>query len=315
MRRRSSSRGLLFGTSALLACSFSTLATVATLPGQDKSTAVAATTPLTGSVDLTAATASVPNLQTVQGIQLAPPPSAPSVNLPPPPSAPPLKLSSPPSPPAVTVPQPSSNALSPVTSSPSTQQGPGTTGSGGQTRSERSATSKRRAAVGTRRLRRTVYRLRGCLGALSSIEKRVLVMRSGLSVGGTRTEGETAGLLGIRLVRVQRLERRALGDLRAAVAAGGCDARGGQSAAILVGSSRRFSSSFTGSPWTVPAARPVGLFAAPFAAPIGASRHDDPPTHVLFGVALAALLLTLGCLLGEWRDRRRARQQWPRVQH
>jgi hypothetical protein len=150
--------------------------------------------------------------------------------------------------------------------------------------------------------------MRGCLGALSNIEKRVLVMRSGLGVGGTRTEGETAGLLGIRLVRVQRLERRALGDLRTAAAAGGCDARGGQSAAILVGSSRRFSSGFTGSPWTVPAARPVGLFAAPFAAPIGASRHDDLPTYVPFGVALAALLLTLGCVLGEWRDRRRARQ-------
>ncbi len=130
-------------------------------------------------------------------------------------------------------------------------------------------------------------------------------MRSGLGDGGTRTEGETAGLLRIRLVRVQRLERRGLGNLRAAAASGGCDARGGQSAGVLVGSSWRPSGSSTGSFSTALAARPVGLFTAPFSAPIASSRPDNTSTGIVLAVGLVFLLLALVLLLA-WRDRLRA---------
>jgi hypothetical protein len=77
-----------------------------------------------------------------------------------------------------------------------------------------------------RRLRREVRRLSPCLDALSSLERRVLVLRAGLGGRRALSRGATARRLGISVRRAVAAERRGLGRLTRANRATGCG-RGG----------------------------------------------------------------------------------------
>jgi hypothetical protein len=79
-----------------------------------------------------------------------------------------------------------------------------------------------RPAVRERRLRRTVRRLRACLDGLPSLERRVLVLRSGLGRLEPRSRARVARRLDLATRRVARLERRGLRRLRG-LARAGCD--------------------------------------------------------------------------------------------
>jgi hypothetical protein len=65
-----------------------------------------------------------------------------------------------------------------------------------------------------RRLRRTVRRLRACLGGLPALERKVLVLRSGLGPRHARSRAQVARTLDLSPRRVRRVERRALRRLR-----------------------------------------------------------------------------------------------------
>jgi hypothetical protein len=75
--------------------------------------------------------------------------------------------------------------------------------------------ARRRAARRERRLRATVRRLRACLGGLGRLERRVLVLRTGVAGGRARSRQRVARLLDLSTRRVRRLERRGLRHLRA----------------------------------------------------------------------------------------------------
>ncbi|MEK6276408.1 MAG: hypothetical protein AABM29_00110 [Actinomycetota bacterium] len=142
------------------------------------------------------------------------------------------------------------------------------------------------------------------------METRVLVLRTGLNGGGTRTEEEVAGSLGVRIVRVQQLARRGLQNLRAAAAFGLCEAQGSQSVGFgsSTGSSPLLSSTSPVLPWKPFAAQPVDLLASNdrlFGVPARATQLNDPPPDVLLLLGLAAVILGVGLLLQQWRDRRR----------
>src|SRR5436305_8252642 len=119
--------------------------------------------------------------------------------------------------------------------------GGGSTGSsaaGGGSSSGRGSAAARRAAASPqqnrrmqlhratrdRQLRTEVTRLRGCLGAVPGIGRRVLTLRAGLS-GPAKSRAATASALGIPVSREARIERGALRTLQAA-AAGGCGGGG-----------------------------------------------------------------------------------------
>jgi hypothetical protein len=318
-RRRSSGRGLLIGIFAVLALSLLVSLNTPTFAGKDGSTAFAAT-PLDGIADPTLATHSLPSLSPTPGTQLPAPPAVPPLKLPAAPAVPPVQLPSAPSVPAQTLPAPPSvgtpstsdvsNAISPVTGSSSAQQSPSAPTSADQPgSSKKAAQSQLRAAVGTDQLRRAVFRLQGCLGALSSMEKRVLVLRSGFGGAGTKTEGEVAGSLGIRIALVQKLERRGLQDLRAAATSGGCQGQGDGSAFAYAGFSPLPPAASITPPWTRVGALPVGPFAGPLAAPTGTTRLDVLAVRLLLFVGLAAVILAVGLLLHTWRERPSARRR------
>lgn len=339
-RRRYSGRGLLIGIFAVLALSLLVSLNTPTFAGKDGSTASAAT-PLDGIAKptltvahTTLTTPSLPSLSPTPGAQipalpavppLKPPaaPAVPPVHLPSAPSVPaqtPVKLPSAPSVPAQTLPAapsvggtPStsdvSNAISPLTGTSSARQSPSALTSANQPGSKKAAQPQLRAAVGTGQLRRAVFRLQGCLGALSSMEERVLVLRSGFGGAGTKTEGEAAGSLGIRIARVQKLERRGLQDLRAAATSGGCQGQRYASAFVYAGSSPLPPTASTTLPWTRFGALPVGPSTGPFAAPTGATRPDDLPVRLLLFVGLAAVILAVCLLLHTWRERPSVRRR------
>jgi hypothetical protein len=74
------------------------------------------------------------------------------------------------------------------------------------------------SATRDRRLRRTVLRLRGCLGALPAAERRVLALRAGVGAAHPRSRRTVARITGFGRTRVGRLERaglRRLDTLRA----------------------------------------------------------------------------------------------------
>ena len=73
-----------------------------------------------------------------------------------------------------------------------------------------------------RRLRATVRRLQGCFGALSALERRVLVLRAGVGAGPPRTRSRVARRLDLSMRRVTRLERRGVRTLRRLAGAGRC---------------------------------------------------------------------------------------------
>ena len=75
-----------------------------------------------------------------------------------------------------------------------------------------------------RRLRRTVHGLQGCLGALSGLERRVLMLRAGVGAGPPRTRSRVARRLDMSTRRVTRLEHRGVRNLRGLAGAGRCGA-------------------------------------------------------------------------------------------
>jgi hypothetical protein len=107
--------------------------------------------------------------------------------------------------------------------------GGGTSGAGatapgarGATGSRRSAAARRTIARRERRLRTTVKGLQRCLGGLSGLEHRVLVLRAGIGAGPPRTRARVARRLHISARRVTRLERRGVRRLRGLAGAGRC---------------------------------------------------------------------------------------------
>jgi hypothetical protein len=72
------------------------------------------------------------------------------------------------------------------------------------------------------RLRTAVRRLRGCLPALPRLQRRVLVLRTGIGKGGPRSRERVARILDRSEPRVGRIERRAVRRLEAAERSGRC---------------------------------------------------------------------------------------------
>jgi hypothetical protein len=117
-----------------------------------------------------------------------------------------------------------------------------TPGARGGTGSRRSAAARRTAVRRDRRLRRTVRRLQGCLGGLSGLEHRVLVLRAGVGAGPPRSRSRVARRLHLSARRVTRLEHRAVRRLRGLAGSGRCGtaapaagATGGDAVAIAAG--------------------------------------------------------------------------------
>ena len=73
-----------------------------------------------------------------------------------------------------------------------------------------------------RRLRSTVARLRTCLDGLPALERRVLVLRSGLGPRHPRSRARVGRALELSDRRVARLERRGLRRLRGLARGGRC---------------------------------------------------------------------------------------------
>jgi hypothetical protein len=86
-----------------------------------------------------------------------------------------------------------------------------------------------------RRLRRKVHRLAPCLDEVSSLERRVLVLRSGLGRRRPHSRGATAKRLGISVQRTARAERRGLAGIARANRASGCGYGGGGSSSGVGG--------------------------------------------------------------------------------
>jgi hypothetical protein len=76
-----------------------------------------------------------------------------------------------------------------------------------------------------RGLRRLVRRLSGCLGALDSVETRVLTLRAGSATRPPLTRRQVARRLDVGVRRVAAVERRGLERLRGQARAGGCGAQ------------------------------------------------------------------------------------------
>jgi len=74
----------------------------------------------------------------------------------------------------------------------------------------------------SKRLRRLLAPLDACVAALRPLQERVLVRRAGLRGFKPQTRRQLAKTLHTSRSRVARIERRALGNLRRAIRAGGC---------------------------------------------------------------------------------------------
>jgi hypothetical protein len=129
-------------------------------------------------------------------------------------------------------------------------------------RGVRSAPAAPRLVRRERRLRRTVTRLRACLDGLPSLERRVLVLRSGLGPRRpARSRARVARAMDLSARRVGRLERRGLRRLRG-LARGGCSGAERVAPAPAVGAP-------TTATATWPALAPATLAAAGVPAPDG----------------------------------------------
>jgi hypothetical protein len=82
-------------------------------------------------------------------------------------------------------------------------------------------------------LRRTVQRLRPCLGGLPTTERRVLVLRAGLGTDRTRSRAEVARMAQISRRRVARVEAAGLRRLARLARASGCGGSGSEAALAL----------------------------------------------------------------------------------
>jgi hypothetical protein len=88
---------------------------------------------------------------------------------------------------------------------------------------------ERRHALRERKLRRLVARLSGCLGGLSSPERRVLALRAGLGAAPALSRNDVASRLRISSRRVRRLELHGVKGLRRLAGSGGCGGKGSES--------------------------------------------------------------------------------------
>lgn len=91
----------------------------------------------------------------------------------------------------------------------------------------RPASPKQRAAGHERRLRKAAHELEGCLPALSSFERDVIVLRGGLHGRSPLSRAKTATRLDVGAGRVRAAERSGLAGLRSADAEQGCGLRSG----------------------------------------------------------------------------------------
>ena len=173
----------------------------------------------------------------------------------------------------------------------------------------RSTRDRRLAGAGeSRRLRRLVARLRGCLRTLGAGARRLLSLRAGLD-GPARSRAGTARILRVSVAREGRLEGRAVRALRRS-AVSGCAAPATPLTSGSTGATApRSASAFASGP-AAPSGPSASLSAAHAARSPRAGRHGvpvQPPTGVdraqtgassLGGVIFAALLaLLLGLLL------------------
>ena len=92
---------------------------------------------------------------------------------------------------------------------------------------ERALGPRERAARRERRLREAARQLEGCLPALSSFDRQVIVLRGGLHGRRPLSRTGTAQRLNVDAGRVQSAERSGLAGLRKADAQSGCGLRSG----------------------------------------------------------------------------------------
>jgi hypothetical protein len=91
----------------------------------------------------------------------------------------------------------------------------------------RPLTTRQRAARHERRLREAAQQLEGCLPALSSFDRQVIVLRGGLHGRSPLSRTRTAQRLNVGAGRVKSAERSGLAGLRKADAKSGCGLRSG----------------------------------------------------------------------------------------
>src|SRR5204863_9321647 len=82
-----------------------------------------------------------------------------------------------------------------------------------------------------RQLRRSVTRLSGCLDNLTTVQRRVLVLRSGFGRARPHSRRAVARMLDLRVRRVGHIERHGLREARTLSRAGGCGGSGGSAVA------------------------------------------------------------------------------------
>jgi hypothetical protein len=94
----------------------------------------------------------------------------------------------------------------------------------------------KRATASARRLREALAGLQGCFYGLSRVERRVIVLRTGLSGGRSHSRPDVARRLGTSRGQIRRVERRAVRKLYELVRTDGCAAGGaGQGAGVMFG--------------------------------------------------------------------------------
>ena len=169
----------------------------------------------------------VPQLPSVQPppVTLPTPPSVPQVNVPRTPQAPSV------SPPSLPGTPGGGSAGRAAPAAPGALPGQGTSGSlpystGGSTgsgsasaRADRPAQRRRE----NRRLQRSVRNLQGCLSSVDGLDRRVLVLRTGLGGRPSSSRQSVARRLGVSQRRVARAERSGLKSLRGAARGGSCE--------------------------------------------------------------------------------------------
>jgi hypothetical protein len=131
------------------------------------------------------------------------------------------------------------------------------------TQAARTRASGRRRQTQERNMRRSVRRMRDCLGSLPQSQQRYLSLRAGLD-GAPRSAGQAAQELGVSRSQGLRIERSGMRNLRSAAANGCGSGPGATSKTVASGGSavgmtfaRTFASRATGMPRFQPAMRLV----------------------------------------------------------
>jgi len=204
-------------------------------------------------------------------------------------------------------------------------------------RPDRATTRRERAARRERRLRESARQLEGCLPALSSFDRRVMVLRGGLHGRLPLSRAGTAQRLNVDTGRIRSAERSGLAGMRKANAQNGC---GLHSAAGRNAAARRLAQgpvpalsplAVAGhSPALVDApaksrSRVLGAHASvsshaqpdrtPLGAGLGSSPADEGSPNPAWAAMLAALALSAGAGLLVLLRRRRAAALYDRYMH